>query len=332
MDPSLYFALPESFDPLTSPLDFEQWVRKFKACATANKWEDDDQLKHLPPLLRGDAWIVYDELKPNEKDTMVSLVKNLSHKLNIATQMQSSEQLYRRTLDSGSESLLTYQNDIKRLAYRAYPDMTADQVAPIILTAFIRGLRGHSMSLARKVRNANPKTLQLALEKAQFLLSDPFEDGDVSHESELMAVKRGTYEAELDGVYATDGAISNSLSEKPASSLTSPAQGETTGMPSWVPTLISALRRDDRKCNYCGKVGHLEAHCFKKQRDKGYGPVQKRPRQDVQYEKCDEAVDGSYPRTMGVTCGYCLRKNHTEEQCQTKKKALALKSRLAQGN
>ncbi|EER11325.1 hypothetical protein Pmar_PMAR002514, partial [Perkinsus marinus ATCC 50983] len=150
MDPSLYFALPESFDPLISPLDFEQWVRKFKACATANKWEDDDQLKHLPPLLRGDAWIVYDELKPNEKDTMVSLVKNLSHKLNIATRMQSSEQLYRRTLDSGSESLLTYQNDIKRLAHRAYPDMTADQVAPIILTAFIRGLRGHSMSLARK--------------------------------------------------------------------------------------------------------------------------------------------------------------------------------------
>ncbi|KAF4755273.1 paraneoplastic Ma antigen, partial [Perkinsus olseni] len=233
--------------------------------------------------------------------------------------------LYRRTLDPGSESLLTYQNDIKRLAHRAYPDMTADQVAPIILTAFIRGLRGHSMSLARKVRNANPKTLQLALEKAQFLLSDPFEDGDVPRESELLAVKRGAYEAPIDGVFGADDKAPDSLLQKSTSTTSSTPHGEAGDTPSWISTLVSALRRDDRRCNYCGKIGHLEAYCFKKQRDKGHGPVQKRPRrEDVRDEKSNEGVSGDYPRTMGATCGYCLRKNHTEEQCQTKKKALAL--------
>ncbi|KAF4739885.1 paraneoplastic Ma antigen [Perkinsus olseni] len=78
MEANLYYALPEPFDPLTTNLDFDQWVRKFKACAVANQWQEADQLRHLPPLLRGDAWILYDELSADEKDTMDHLASNLS--------------------------------------------------------------------------------------------------------------------------------------------------------------------------------------------------------------------------------------------------------------
>ncbi|KAF4716660.1 paraneoplastic Ma antigen, partial [Perkinsus olseni] len=173
---NIYFALPEPFDPSTATLDFEQWVKKFKACSLANQWQEADQLRHLPTLLRGDAWIQYDDLNDDQKDTMDHLVENLSRKLNMATQFQCAEKLYQRTFDPRVESLLTYLNDVKRLARHAYPDMNEQQTGPIVLTAFIRGLRGHSASLARKVRNSNPANLEQALEKAQFILSDPFDE------------------------------------------------------------------------------------------------------------------------------------------------------------
>ncbi|EER08077.1 hypothetical protein Pmar_PMAR004342, partial [Perkinsus marinus ATCC 50983] len=182
----LYYALPESYVPITNSLDFEQWVRKYKACAKANKWNEEDKLRHLPPLLKGDAWIIFDDLADNEKDTLEKLVDNLTKKLTVATQIQCGEQLHQRVLDYGNETLLTYQNDIRRLAHRAYPDMQEQQLKPVVLMAFIRGLRGHSIELARKVRNANPPTLEKAMQKAQFIMSDPFIDESERPEQDAM--------------------------------------------------------------------------------------------------------------------------------------------------
>ncbi|KAF4646510.1 paraneoplastic Ma antigen, partial [Perkinsus chesapeaki] len=133
-----------------------------------------------------DAWIIYDELEDEEKSTLKKLVDNLTQKLTVATQIQCSEQLHQRTFDYGNETLLTYQNDVKRLAHRAYPDLQENQLKPIVLMAFIRGLRGHSVSLARKVRNANPKSLQVALQKAQFIMSDPFIDEPEHSEQDVL--------------------------------------------------------------------------------------------------------------------------------------------------
>ncbi|KAF4723543.1 paraneoplastic Ma antigen, partial [Perkinsus olseni] len=267
MDPSLYFALPESFDPLTSVLDFEQWIHKFKACATANEWDDNAQLRHLPPLLRGDAWILYDELAPGEKDTMPHLVTNLTKKLNVASQMQSSEELYRRVLDTGTETLLTYQNDIKRLAHRAYPDMSSDQLKPIVLTAFIRGLRGHSPALARKVRNANPTTLQAALEKAQFILSDPFPEGEHEATGEVSVLRSGgaeerqvgsgIYAHDDDGLLVKSSFTSHDVTPAEPTPPTPTTQADPT--PAWVPHLVNAIREATRRCDYCGRSGHVEA-------------------------------------------------------------------------
>lgn len=333
MDPSLYFALPESFDPLTSVLDFEQWVHKFKACATANEWDENAQLRHLPPLLRGDAWILYDELAPGEKDTMPHLTTNLTKKLNVASQMQSSEELYRRVLDTGTETLLTYQNDIKRLAHRAYPDMSSDQLKPVILTAFIRGLRGHSSALARKVRNANPKTLQAALEKAQFILSDPFPEavhevaGEVSAlrpvEEQTMSSPIGAYEG--GGSIADGDSVNYSAFQAETVPPTSTTQVDPT--PSWVPHLVNAIREATRRCDYCGRPGHVETDCFKKMRDKGDAI----PRKKLRYQEGPPSDRANIDRPS-VFCTYCLKKNHTEDQCRTKARALQLKRQQASKN
>ncbi|KAF4729314.1 paraneoplastic Ma antigen, partial [Perkinsus olseni] len=314
MDPNLYFALPEPYDPLTSTLDFEQWVRKFKACASANEWDDADQLRHLPPLLRGDAWILYDELNNAEKATMVLLVQNLSKKLNVATQIQSSEKLHERQFDPNNESLLTYQNDVKRLAHRAYPEMAEEQVRPIILTAFIRGLKGHSIGLARKVRNANPKTLQVALEKAQFIMTDPFSESTSAEEFPVATLHSTT---DLDNEYLMSGELSRSSSNPVNES------AGKTAMPSWVPEVVNAIRSATQHCDYCNRSDHIERDCFKKQRDRGASRSGPYTTNNNNYGQRD------YPRTPGAICSYCVKRNHTEDQCQVKKRALAHRAALA---
>ncbi|KAF4722716.1 paraneoplastic Ma antigen, partial [Perkinsus olseni] len=176
MDPNLYFALPECYDPLTTTLDFEQWVRKFKACAAANQ---------------------------------------------------------------------------------AYLELQADQVKPIILTAFIRGLKGHSVDLARKVRNAYPTSIQAALEKAQFILSDPFSDARQDHDPGLVAISTSEDlpQAHTEPEHSSDG-VENE--------------------PVWVDKIVAAIQGSRKLCHYCGRPGHFEKNCFKKARDKRAG--EKRPR------------------------------------------------------
>ncbi|KAF4649650.1 paraneoplastic Ma antigen, partial [Perkinsus chesapeaki] len=299
MDPNLYFALPEHYNPLTSTLDFDQWVRKFQTCAQANGWNDAEQLKHLPPLLHGDAWIIYDDLANNEKDTFAHMVANLSKKLNQATQMQCSEKLHRRCFDPSGESLLAYQNDLKRLAKRAYPDMTDEQMKPMVLTAFIRGLKGHSFSLARKIRNANPKSLQDAVQKAQFILSDPF----LSEETEQEVSAQIMANAE----FLHSGPATSAL---PVSTTTtsngSPSTVEDERPPSWLPEIVNAIRAVAQSCDYCGRNGHVEEKCFKKRRDQGRSRSRSPTRSNFYRD--------DYPRTMGAICTYCVKRNHTEDQ------------------
>ncbi|KAF4651720.1 paraneoplastic Ma antigen [Perkinsus chesapeaki] len=304
MENNAYFTLPESFDPLLCSLDFDQWLRKYKVCAEANEWNEQDQLRHLPPLLKGDAWILYDELQDNEKDTLQHLVTNLSKKLTIATQIQSAEKLHQRCFEPGSESLVTFQNDIKRLAHRAYPEMTAEQIKPIALTAFIRGLKGHSLSLARKVRNSNPHTLQAALSKAQFILSDPFVNDDMKTETQVVAINQAE-----SSYLVSEGPLEDHAKKD-------------HGSPAWLPELVNAIRSTVRVCDYCGRQGHTEDNCFKKQRDQGYGRADRRPPQRRM----------EYPRTEGALCHYCVKRNQTEEQCETKRRAMALKKSESQGN
>jgi len=42
--------------------DAKSWFRKFEVCAAANDWNNAKKLKHLPMLLRGRAWAIFNAL------------------------------------------------------------------------------------------------------------------------------------------------------------------------------------------------------------------------------------------------------------------------------
>ena len=41
---------------------------QFEVCAIANGWNDEKKLCHVPTLLQGHAWVVYDSLTDDETD------------------------------------------------------------------------------------------------------------------------------------------------------------------------------------------------------------------------------------------------------------------------
>ncbi|KAF4743459.1 paraneoplastic Ma antigen [Perkinsus olseni] len=204
--------------------------------------------------------------------------------------------------------------------------MNEQQTGPIVLTAFIRGLRGHSASLARKVRNSNPANLEQALEKAQFILSDPFDEPHEQGNDVLALAKNGETvevspeeEEYLHSAPSKESVVQSSVSKPPA----------------WLPDVINAIRKANT-CDYCGKQGHEVSNCFKKMRDEGVSPVPRRPTRwvDLQPRKRQRQGDyrEEYPKTPGALCTYCARMNHTAEQCIVKKRAEALKKQMSSEN
>ncbi|KAF4662451.1 paraneoplastic Ma antigen, partial [Perkinsus chesapeaki] len=173
-----YVLLPEGYDPLNSSLDWASWLAKYEACASANQWNDEQKLMSLPPLLKGYCWLIYQDLPTPIKADYAQLTRALQDKMHFATAFVSGEKLQQRYFNPGAETLLSYVNDLKQLIKRAYPTLPAQHTEPILLASFIRGLAGASPRLAQQVRNRNPATLAQAIERAQFLMADPFNSQD----------------------------------------------------------------------------------------------------------------------------------------------------------
>ena len=62
-------ALPNKIDDG----DIVSWLDSFDVCATANNWNNDARLRHLPTLLVGRAFAIFQRLPNNQKDTMAHL-------------------------------------------------------------------------------------------------------------------------------------------------------------------------------------------------------------------------------------------------------------------
>ena len=47
----------------------KSWFKRFEVCAVANEWGDEKKLRHVPTLLKGRTWAVYEALTDAETDT-----------------------------------------------------------------------------------------------------------------------------------------------------------------------------------------------------------------------------------------------------------------------
>lgn len=106
--------------------DAKSWFKRFEVCAGANGWNDEKKLRRVPTLLQGRAWAVYDSLTDEETDTYAHLKEALLQQLCPDTDEErliARDELSRRKLKEGQESIDELARDIEQLLERASPDL-----------------------------------------------------------------------------------------------------------------------------------------------------------------------------------------------------------------
>ena len=117
-------ALPE----VLQDGDAKSWFRRFEVCAAANDWNNAKKLKRLPTLLRGRAWAVFDALPDASTDTYKHLKEALLGNLCPDTdedRQTARDELGRRKLREGQESVDELARDIEKLLDKASPGLPA---------------------------------------------------------------------------------------------------------------------------------------------------------------------------------------------------------------
>ena len=106
--------------------DAKSWFKRFEVCAGANGWNDEKKLRRVPTLLQGRAWAVYDSLMEEETDTYAHLKEALLQQLCPDTdeeRLVARDELSRRRLREGQESIDELARDIEKLLEKASPDL-----------------------------------------------------------------------------------------------------------------------------------------------------------------------------------------------------------------
>ena len=117
-------SLPE---PLQDE-DSRSWFKRFEVCAAANGWDGAKKLLHLPTLLKGHAWAIYDALGKGDTDTYDHLKGALLRRLSPNTEedrLAAREQLSRRKLQEGRESIDEVARDLEKLLDKSSPGLPA---------------------------------------------------------------------------------------------------------------------------------------------------------------------------------------------------------------
>jgi len=94
----------------------------------ANDWDDEKKLRHVPVLLKGRVWAVYDALMDTETDTYAHLKVAILGQLSLDTDEEkpkAQDELVHRQFREDVESVNELARDLERLFEKASPDLPA---------------------------------------------------------------------------------------------------------------------------------------------------------------------------------------------------------------
>ena len=145
---------PATYDGTTSWLDYRS---HFNACASLNKWSEEEKGMYLAVSLRGQAQGVLGNLP----DSLQMDFKELSRSLEERFSPMNQTELYRAQLkerrQKATETLPQLGQDIRRLTRLAYPTASADVCETLAKEYFIDSLSSFDMRL--RIKQAGPEHL-----------------------------------------------------------------------------------------------------------------------------------------------------------------------------
>jgi hypothetical protein len=145
-----------------SGVSFEAFLESFNAGARMAGWDDAYKLYRLGAGLRGEALEYYShQMSEAEKQTFETAVEALGHRFKEKKALSTYRaQLKNRRLHP-KESTTQFVADLKKLVVRAYPGVTGEGRASLVLSHFLEGLP--DTNAARTIAVQNPQTTEEAL-------------------------------------------------------------------------------------------------------------------------------------------------------------------------
>ena len=256
VQPSKFFGEPGE--------DVEKWLRSFERTSKANNWSITRQRDVLPAFLRERAAEFYDELSSdldlNELKT--ALIRQFSP--SEARRLYYSD-LYERR-QGQNESAADFGRDVQQLVRRAYSGMPVEHQDTLMREHFVNGLRPE---LKRIVLIADPETFNKALQIARreeineqlTNSTTPWAKG-ISTENKptpvsIIAREQQRVNERLERLETAIEKLAVSMEKS------QPPRPRYRGGSS---NISRNLRCTDGRpiCNFCRKVGHVEARCQEK--------------------------------------------------------------------
>ena len=275
---------PDNFDG-SGKTEWSDYIVHFEQCANWNQWSDLQKAQMLSIHLRGEAQRLLSGL------TVAQLTNYHAMKQVITDRYEPKEKdvAYRcqfryRKRDKG-ESASDYGYHLNRLAQKAYPNLTLNQLEVHVIDQFITGLANYE--LQKHVQFGHPKSLHEAIG-----LATEYE----ALEGSVDRIKKPTIEP-----------------EKIAPIITQKSDNQQTGSI----TLEQIGKLIDKKLNSLSVNNRTRSRSPTPARVQSAYKQAKEPK-DTTTNNQASITEKQAPKTEKY-CTYCKRNNHMIEECRTRK-------------
>lgn len=260
---------PDKFDPKTT--DWPDYMAYFEHVASWNHWSESEKAQRLIMCLRGSAQKILSELTYQQCTNYNTLIQTLNQRFNPQEREIVARCEFRNRKREEGESISQYGYALKRLAQRAFPNETSSSLEIHVIDQYLNGLGHHE--LKKHITFKHPKSLEQAISYASEFEAiegsiDKLRKPTSSVDSEkVLAVRQGSKKVSF-ADQDLESMLSRLLDEKLEKLMTRRGESETNQC---TPNSDKHQNNPETQrsiiCGYCGKVGHIENRCYKKQRD-----------------------------------------------------------------
>ena len=151
---------PDNFDG-SGATEWPDYIIHFEHCAEWNQWNELQKAKMLTIHLRGEAQKLLSNLSEVQRNDFEKLKRILSDRYDPKEKEVTYRCQFRHFRRDKGVTASDYGYNLRKLAQKAYPDLTLDQLEVHVIDQFINGL-GHR-ELQKHVQYRHPRTLHEAI-------------------------------------------------------------------------------------------------------------------------------------------------------------------------
>jgi hypothetical protein len=242
--------------------DFEDWVERVKIVQRVNQWSEEQLMSFVPLRLKDDAFRVYKDMEDYERDNFEIFCDTFRLRgCPVEVGVFKARLAARRKVDT--ETYVQLASDIRRLVLKAFTSAGPAVREEMAVDYFLQAITDRDVRL--QVRRAACDTLDDALSKA--LAEESYQKVERPNDTKrLPRVNALAKTGNADGPAPSTSGSSTELGKM---------QAQIDSLAKRLDEALVALNRigsgspmgGTRRCNYCGREGHIESQCFKKKRD-----------------------------------------------------------------